>query len=246
MRLGMAALCGLVICALNSAAWAVGSISGTAVNEGEVGLEYKVERFEDDDFDTDNDQSHAFEASYGLSDWVRLEGELGLVNTGRNELEADSFGFEGVYQFTDPKEGWWLSSALSLGYVIGLSGNTNEIEGRLFLERSDEIFRHRVNLRIDRDLGGAPEETEFSTRVGSMYRVSDWANPAVEWQAEWGTNRDIPGFDEQRHHVGPGVYGTVLETPKGEIDYELAYLFGVTDASEDGVIRFELEYEFTP
>ena len=49
---------------------------------------------------------------------------------------------------------------------------------------------------------------------------------------------------EQQHRVGPVLVGLFDTQGYGKFKYEFGYLFGLTRATENGAVRWKLEYEF--
>ena len=70
--------------------------------------------------------------------------------------------------------------------------------------------------------------------------------PGFEAYGELGEVSDFLPSDEQDHRIGPVIFGALPITPTTKIQYELGYLFGLTDGSPDGTLRWQLEYEFLP
>ena len=53
-------------------------------------------------------------------------------------------------------------------------------------------------------------------------------------------------FHDQKHYVGPAAYGKIplhLTDKADGLKYRVAYLFGVSDAADDGQALAQLEYE---
>jgi hypothetical protein len=73
-------------------------------------------------------------------------------------------------------------------------------------------------------------------QITSIFKVSGWL--------------DQKGFDNQEHYIGPAAYGEfeVYSNYSGEkdieLEYRVAYLFGVSDAAHDGELIAQIGYEF--
>ena len=59
-----------------------------------------------------------------------------------------------------------------------------------------------------------------------------------------GELRDIESLDHQEHIIGPVFYHEFKLDPNVEIEYNIGWLFGLTDESPDNTFRWQLEYEF--
>lgn len=223
----------------------VGKISGPEVEQGEFEAKYLGTHTEDDRASKDDNNTHRLEFEYGFTE--NWSGEIGFKADDYNNQEADlkAVYLEALRTMTRQSDGWWLSSGLLGEYVVNTDHGPNKVEGQLRLQRMQGPVRVRFNTTLEREVGGGDEEEiEIGTRASAMYKTHPNINPAIEWHADWGTLSDIKPSDEQSHWVGPALYGKLFELADGsEIEYQAAYVFGLTDASEDGVARFILEYK---
>ena len=48
---------------------------------------------------------------------------------------------------------------------------------------------------------------------------------------------------DQQHRIGPVIVGLQNFAPYGKLKYEVGYLFGLTQATPRGTVRWRLEYE---
>jgi hypothetical protein len=64
--------------------------------------------------------------------------------------------------------------------------------------------------------------------------------PGIEWQSDFGAIGNGSSFNEQEHAVGPAIYGSIVH----HVNYQVAYLFGVSGGAPDGTLRGNLEYEW--
>ncbi len=68
--------------------------------------------------------------------------------------------------------------------------------------------------------------------------------PGFELWGKPGRFNAMKAFDEQTLQIGPVIYGKLpVEALGGKFAYELGYLFGATDPSPDGALKWLLEYE---
>ena len=56
---------------------------------------------------------------------------------------------------------------------------------------------------------------------------------------EFGELNEHHTYNELEHQVGPVFYGRLAKNVK----YDIGYLFGLTDAAPDGMLKWILEYE---
>lgn len=223
----------------------VGEIISPSVTKDQFEAQYHFTRSEDDRASKDDSMTHRAEFEYGFTDdWL---GEIGFKFEDKpgEDLDLKSVYLEGKYQMTDQKDGWWLSSGLLGEYVFNADDGPEKVEAKLLFQRDEELFRHRGNIILEREVGGGDsDEIEIGSRWFSRWNLDEHFKPAIEWHAEWGTTSDIKSFDEQKHWVGPGIYGDLIKFSDGsKIEYETAYNFGITSPAEDGVFRLKLEYK---
>lgn len=222
----------------------VGSFSSPKVEEGKLEIEYDATRANDDAASKHNSQKHSLAVEYGVTDDWRFEAGTKLIDNRSQSFRFDTVYAEATYQLTDQDEGALVSSAVLGEYVHSLSGSADKVEAKLLLQYNTFHFTNMANLIVERQVGeNSSDDLDFASRVYSMYKMGTYFNPAVEWHADWGSNRNIPSFNQQTHYVGPAAYGDLFHTANGEVEYELGYMFGISDAADDGALRFRLEYE---
>ena len=139
-----------------------------------------------------------------------------------------SFGF-GVYTALEiPKEVGIEEGAVSVGPIFETELGPVSVIGNLFVEVP---FEDGVDA-------GLAYAAQASVPVSEHLAVGFEAHGDVE--EAFG---DAPSFDEQSHFIGPALFfeteiaGLVLEP-------RVAVLFGLTDATPDAVLSFNLELKF--
>jgi len=225
----------------------VGKVSGPLVTEGQWELDYNLVDYLDDNSALNNDLRQKLSLEYGLTEkWaVEVGGDWRRSDT--ESLHTDSVFLEVKREFTDQKDGWWLSSGTLAEYVLNTSGDPDAVEAKLLLqkEHGDGKFRHRANITLEREVGsGASSDVAFRTRWYSRWNAHPHFKPGFEWHAAWGEVDDFNSWEDQRQYIGPAVHGELFKHGKAKVNYEIAYVFGVTDASRDGALRFRLETTF--
>ncbi len=222
----------------------VGKFYSPKIDKGKFEIEYQLVRVDDDKYNKHNSQKHRVEVEYAPTDDWMLEMGMRFTDTRNQNLRADTIFWEVIRQLTDQDEGWWFSSGIYGEYVRNLSGSPDKLEAKLLLQYDTPQLRNVANVIVEREIGAAADNAmEIGSRIYSMYRMDYYINPAIEWHATWGTNQEIPAFERQKHFVGPAIYGNLFTTGAGAVEYELGYMFGITDAAEDGALRFHIEYE---
>ena len=74
----------------------------------------------------------------------------------------------------------------------------------------------------------------------SRYIMNAHFQPSIEYFASTGEWVDMPNYNDQAHRAGPVFYGEI--TPN--LGYKVGYLFGLSNAAEDGSFKAFLSYEF--
>lgn len=244
LSLTTSALCfGLLLLSSPSAqAGSVSDFAGPNVTKNQLDIEYNGTRT-DDEGENHNSQAHELATAYGITDVFAIGGGIQFADSRGDSFHTDGIFAEATYQFTDQEDGYWLSSAILGEYGYSLSGDADALEASLLLQHESEQFDTIINLVVGRETGeDSSEDLSLESRVSSRYKLHNHFNPGIEWHSAWGSNRDIPGISEQEHFIGPAAYGELFPLGSSAIGYEVAYVFGITDASEDGVLRVKLEY----
>jgi hypothetical protein len=217
-------------------------VSSPYVKEGILELESKNRFDEDDRNSEDGFRRHFLSAAYGINRWwaFELAGEFDRTpQQGYGGLTLLSI--ENTFQFTKRGE-YWLDSGLKVSYgVAGESAEPDELDLRLILVRNQGRFRHTANLGWAQEIGPSSNanptgELRFATR----YNAGKWVNPGLEYYAAFNEYSDMQGWDDQRHRIGPALYGKLADG----VSYETGVAFGLSRRAEDAVFKLNLKYEF--
>lgn len=241
-----------VLCAAACLTWGTAPASATQrvysphVSQGELELEYLGRVDFDDDPDKDRAQKQKFAVGYGVTDrwFTEIYGEIereGGAEGDEDGFEFTAVEFENRLELTEPGE-TWVDVGLYFAYEIATKDDGHDkVEGKLLLEKETGVLSHRLNLILEREVGnGASNDTEGGLAWSTRWRAHEAVEPAVEWFSDFGALGSGTSWDEQKHSVGPALYGKISP----HIGYEVAYLFGVSDAAPDGEIKWVLEFEW--
>lgn len=111
----------------------------------------------------------------------------------------------------------------------------------LLLAKPVGRFLHVANIGIAQEVGdNGNENPEGEFKWMTRYNYLPYLNPGIEYYGEFGEVSDMQGWDDQKHRIGPAIYGKL----PGGVKYELGWLFGVSKRTEDHALKFNLEYEF--
>jgi len=216
--------------------------------------EVEIEHFSDLTFDKPNsgktnNQRYTNEYGFGpLPNWfVELGNEFQAPN-GEN-ITYDATEVESYLQLT-PTGKYFGDLAMFAEYEHPLRrGDPKSFTfGPLAQTEFGEIAGigalHTLNLLFTRTVGNnRTDATQLNTAWQSRLLVNPSIQPGFEYYCQ--INEIInPGKPaDQQHRIGPVLVGLTNFPPYGQLKYEAGYLFGLTQATARGTVRWRLEYE---
>jgi hypothetical protein len=214
------------------------------VTKGELALETRGNTTIDDDNDQDGSQRHVFELEYGVTDWWKTALVARLNKPGDGTLRYDSTAWENIIQLTG-KDKYWLDAGVYLEYKLAdESGVADKFETKILLEKPAFGFRHTLNLTFEKEVGKYSDESvEFEYAWRTKKDFAHEIALGIEAFGGLGEIRNTKSLEDQEHRLGPVLYHET-EISGLTIDYNLAWLFGLTDASPDHTFRWQVEFEF--
>ena len=138
--------------------------------------------------------------------------------------------------------GSWLDAGLYIEYLIPQSSlnKPDVIEFKLLLEKESGRLIHTANLVLKKELGAnAVNNTTAGYAWRSKWRWMRAFEPGFEIYGAIGEVGNSSPLSRQTHQIGPVLFGKL---PAG-LSYEIGYLFGLTAASDKGMLKFVLGYE---
>ncbi|HMK67425.1 MAG TPA: hypothetical protein VK433_02660, partial [Stellaceae bacterium] len=235
--------------------WAAGATLAPARADFQVRsptVEYQEIEFEhngDTTFDRrnsgmSNDQSYTFSIGYGVTPWWKTELEAETAAPPGANLMYDATTWENTFQITETGEYW-----ADLGFFFEYShahqhGDPESVTFGPLVQKEIGNTLHTFNFLLDKEMGsGAADGTGLELAWQSLWRINPYASPGIEYYGEI-DDLGHPGKpSQQQHRIGPVVVGAVAFPPNGKIKYEVGYLFGLTNATERGAVRWKFEYE---
>lgn len=227
-----------------SAALADPKVYSPRVEKGELAFEIRGNTIVDDDSSLDGGYSHVAELEYGVTDWWQTALVSRMSDPANGTFRYDSTAWENIVELTEGRD-LWLDAGLYLEYAVADEpGVADKIETKLLLEKKLSRFVHTLNLIFEKEVGEYREESvEFGYAWRTQWLLNDDISIGFEAFGETGEIQNTPSLEKQEHLIGPVFYHEV-HLGDLKLDYNLAWLAGLTDASPDHTLRWQLEFEF--
>jgi high-affinity iron transporter len=213
------------------------------VTEGEWELEQQGFVAHDRNAAKNGEKDLQAELGYSPTAWYRveLEGALGRKPGPDETLRHTSFNIENTFALAEPSE-YWLDPALFFETDFPQSNDPNNIIFGFLGGKTIGPFAETFNLLLHKDYGPRSTPLAFAYSNQLKYRMHEWLEPGFELYGDTsGQNR----FDDQQLAIGPGLFGKIHTFNAQAFKYQVAYLFGATQASPDGAVRWKVEYEMS-
>jgi hypothetical protein len=220
--------------------WALDEIYSPNVEPGEASLEYNGSRTFDNSSAKNDAQEHEIALEYGVNSRWEVEGSAGFEKDPDTSVQLEDFEIENRLQFFEQGQ-YWLDSGILVAFDDATHrADANNLEVKLLLQKDIGRFTSIANIGFDqavgKNAGGGPD---YVFLWSTHYRYSELVQPGFEIQSDLGEDEEVQHFSQQQQYVGPALYGRIF----GNIHYETAYLFGVTEASAQSAARVLFEYE---
>ncbi len=225
------------------------------VDLGELEIEHNGAASFDRKPDNNGAQSYTLEFGTGLTSWWHSEIELGFdrdpgFSQPTNLTQAVT---ENTFQLTEPGQyfadfGFYAEYGQSL--TTGKHAAPNQATFGPVIGMDIGRTSHLVNLFVTRELGPNQDTQglDFSYAWQSKWNLWKPLSPAIEIYGDSGVLGQSPRFSRQQFLVGPvGVGALSLHDlglgNAGKVKYEIGWLFGATQATAEGTLRWRLELE---
>lgn len=248
MRFGAALLAAGGMLAAGSAAAADFEVIQPYVTQQELELEHKGHVTFDGTPELRNNQTYVGEIEYGVTAWwktgVEFEGER--EEGPGNRVKAEALEWENVLQLTERGQ-YFADLGFFAAYEHGLrKGANEEVKFGPIVAKEIGPTLNTLNLFFEKDIGpGADEHVTLNYRWSTRLQINPLLEPGVEIHGEPGPVDHFNSQQNQEHRIGPVLYGSWLPGGGGygKLQYQLGYLFGLTDATADGTLKWLIEYE---
>jgi len=205
--------------------------------------------------DNNGATAYTLEIGTGLTPWWETEIEFGFGREpGVNQPTLFTrIVTENIFQLTEPGE-YFADFAFFLEYgqsmTAGRHAAANEVTFGPLIAKDTGPFTHTVNLFLTRELG--PNQTthglDFSYAWQTRWNLWAPLSPAIEIYGDAGTLGRNPRLSQQGLRIGPVAIGSLRLNQlglghAGRLKYEPGWLFGATQATPQGTLRWRLEVE---
>jgi hypothetical protein len=168
-----------------------------------------------------------------------------FARAGSSSTHLDAFEWENRFSLTEPGEYW-----VDLGLLVEIEHPQDRSEG----------YELRIGPLLQKDFGPVQVNTNFLlqrhyraqtqevTELGYQWQIKYRWREALEFGAQgFGAVGKWDGWDpsrEQKHTLGPALFGKFPLGNRQALKYDVAYLFKASRAAPDRTLRAQLEYEF--
>lgn len=220
-----------------------GNVGSAGISDGERALEARI------GVDEEGNAGARIHYDYSFTGWyqLRLIGSFSQPDGG--DWDYSAFTVENWFQWSEEaSDNSGFNGGLRFAYGFADDGGPDEAEVRLTAtDKFAGPWEWRANLIGEIEAGDGSEggvELELRSQVSRAVEMTalgtdDWRF-GVELFSELGNTRDIPGFDDQAHQVGPVVKigwanGVYLQS---------AIRAGITDGADDSMAKLFIGREF--
>jgi high-affinity iron transporter len=194
-------------------------------------------------------QSYTNSIGYGVTPWweVELEGETNSIPDSSVHYTATTM--ENTFQITQPGQYFFNLGFFAEYSQSALNGEPNSFTlGPLVQKELYDVLGvdslHTLNVLFDHDVGhNASHATGLQIAWQSRLLLNPYIDPAVEYYGFIDDLGEAGKFSQQQHFIGPVAVGAINFSPYGKLKYEVGYMFGMTEATPRGAIRWKVEYE---
>jgi hypothetical protein len=229
--------------------------SPNEIDLGELEIEHNGAAQFDHRPDNNGAQSYTIEFGTGLTSWWHSEIEFGFDrDPGTNQPTlATQMVTENTFKLTEQGEnfadlGLYVEYGQSL--TSGRYAASNQVTFGPLIQKDIGRTTHTVNLFLTRELGPDQDTHGLDFSYAWQSRWNIWAplSPAVEIYGDSGVIGSSPRLSQQQLLVGPVGVGSLQFRElglgnAGKLKYEVGWLFGATQASPQGTLRWRLEME---
>lgn len=230
-------------------------VSPYEIDLGELEIEHNGSAVFDRRQEQRGANSYTLEFGTGLTSWWHSEIELGFNRAPGDDQPTllSDLVWENLVQLTEPGR-YFVDAGFYFEYGQSVTHGSNAASNQITFGPvlAKEIGRtvHTVNLFFTKELGPDQEThgVDFSYRWQSRWNIWAPLSPAIEIYGDTGVLGQGSKLSQQQLLIGPVGVGALQFSQlglgrAGKLKYEIGWLFGATQASPRGALRWRLEVE---
>ncbi|TAL85585.1 MAG: hypothetical protein EPN74_07900 [Rhodanobacter sp.] len=195
---------------------------------------------------TNGEQAMVAAVGYGIAPRWFTEVAAEYSRAPGEAPRVEEFEWENIIQLTEHGR-YWMDVGLFAEYAHNRLKHTNKIVMGPMLQK--EVGRSQFNLnvlfgrRVDkRGIGEVPITTQMSYALQWRWHGSrPWLSPGLQGFGSLGSTGRLRS---ETFNLGPALFGESSLGGGRKWKYNAAVLAGLTRATPDLTVRFQLEYEF--
>jgi len=216
------------------------------VEKGETEIEFQGYVTFDEDRQQRNAQQLKLGIGHGFTDWwfTELYAEVERAPES-SDYEVEGYEWENLFRLTEPGK-YWADYGFLVEYSRARDSNDpNKWELKPIVQKQFGSQLATVNLVFEHETGKNASD-DWDLEYAWQYK---WlGNPVLEYGLEgYGHFGEVTHWDDagdQRHNLGPAIFGKIKTDSHHAWKYKLALLFGVTAATPAITLAGQAEYEF--
>jgi hypothetical protein len=212
------------------------------VEEGEKELEVRFGTA-----DSDPQKSAVSVAlGYGINAWWFSEVAVQFEREASESVNYGAFEWENKFQLTQTGK-YPVDIGLITEIEIPKERQMEGLEFRFGPLFQTEFSRWQLNgnLLFERHFDGEQESKwDMGYQLQMKYRMQPSFEFGLQGFGEMGEWNHWERSEEQSHKFGPAVFGKLPVGRHQSIEYNAAWLIGLSDGAEDNTLRMQVEYEF--
>lgn len=182
---------------------------------------------------------------YGVNDWWFTEAYVKYARVSGGGVKFDAFEWENKFQLTEPGE-----YPVDIGFITEIevprlrSEGTELKFGALFQKDIDKL-QLNWNVLFEKAFDATPSsDMVMGYQVQAKYRLQPSFEFGAQGLGSMGKWNDWSSSGLQEHRFGPAIFGKFPIGDGMKINYNAAWLFGLTNATPDDTFRLQAELEF--
>ena len=231
----------VLVTVFSSSVMADPKVYSPIVKKGALAFETRGNTTIDNDDDKDGSQRYVAELEYGVTDWwhTAVFGRWNKPATG--SLEYVLTAWENIIQLTK-KEKYWLDVGIYLEYKLANNDDdSDQFEGKLLFEKRINDYQNLLNLTIEQDLEAkGDDDLVFEYAWRTRKKIAEHMKIGFEAFGKLGELGDLKALEDQEHRIGPVFYHE-FHIGSLEVEYDLAWLVGLTGPTPDNTFRWKVE-----